>query len=62
MDMKLHLADPTNIDVDKFERKTLSKLNTPKELPMRHRTPHFEHVFAGEGYTTTYYGYIWQMC
>jgi len=59
MDMKLHLADPTNIDIDKFERKTLLELNMPKELPMRHRTPHFSHVFSGEGYATAYYGYMW---
>jgi len=59
MDMKLHLADPTNIDIDKFERETLAELNMPKELPMRHRTPHFGHVFSGEGYATAYYGYMW---
>lgn len=59
MDMKLHLADPNNIDIDKFERETLSGLNMPKELPMRHRTPHFGHVFSGEGYATAYYGYMW---
>ncbi len=59
MDMKLHLADPTNIDVDKFERETLTDLKMPKELPMRHRTPHFSHVFSGEGYATAYYGYLW---
>ena len=59
MDMKFHLADPTNIDVDKFERETLTELNMPKELPMRHRTPHFGHVFSGEGYATAYYGYMW---
>jgi peptidyl-dipeptidase Dcp len=59
MDMKLHLADPTNIDIDKFERETLTELKMPKELPMRHRTPHFGHVFSGEGYATAYYGYMW---
>jgi peptidyl-dipeptidase Dcp len=59
MDMKLHLADPANIDVDQFERETLAELNMPKELPMRHRTPHFGHVFSGEGYATAYYGYMW---
>ncbi len=59
MDMKLHLADPANIDIDKFERETLTELNMPKELPMRHRTPHFGHVFSGEGYATAYYGYMW---
>jgi len=59
MDMKLHLGDPTNIDIDKFERETLAELKMPKELPMRHRTPHFGHVFSGEGYATAYYGYMW---
>ncbi len=29
---------------------------------MRHRTPQFGHVFAGEGYAAGYYGYIWPMC
>jgi len=59
MDMKLHLADPSNIDIDKFERETLASLEMPKELPMRHRTPQFGHVFSGEGYATAYYGYMW---
>jgi peptidyl-dipeptidase Dcp len=59
MDMKFHLADPTNMDVDQFERETLAELNMPNELPMRHRTPHFGHVFSGEGYATAYYGYMW---
>lgn len=59
MDMKLHLADPSNIDIDKFERETLAELKMPKELPMRHRTPQFGHVFSGEGYATAYYGYMW---
>ncbi len=59
MDMKLHLADPADIDIDKFERETLIDLKMPKELPMRHRTPHFGHIFSGEGYATAYYGYMW---
>ncbi|MGB6037323.1 MAG: M3 family metallopeptidase [Cryomorphaceae bacterium] len=59
IDMKLHLADPENIDIDKFERETLEALAMPEELPMRHRTPHFGHVFSGEGYATAYYGYMW---
>ncbi len=59
IDMKFHMADPTNIDVDAFERETLAEMNMPKELVMRHRTPHFGHVFSGEGYATAYYGYMW---
>lgn len=59
MDMKLHLADPEDMDVGVFEKETLDALKMPKELPMRHRTPHFGHVFSGEGYATAYYGYMW---
>ena len=59
IDMKLHTIDPSNLDVDKFERETLAALNMPKQLVMRHRTPQFGHVFSGEGYSASYYGYMW---
>ncbi|PVY42871.1 M3 family metallopeptidase [Pontibacter virosus] len=59
MDMHFHLADPNNMDPDKFEKETLAKLGMPKEIVMRHRSPHFGHVFSGEGYATAYYGYMW---
>ena len=32
MDMKFHLADPSTIDVDKFEKETLAELGMPKQL------------------------------
>lgn len=59
MDMKFHTVDPEGMDVDKFEKETLAALNMPKEIVMRHRSPHFSHVFSGEGYATGYYGYMW---
>jgi peptidyl-dipeptidase Dcp len=59
MDMKFHTADPANLDADTFERETLQALNMPEEIVMRHRSPHFGHVFSGEGYATAYYGYMW---
>lgn len=59
MDMKYHTVDPEGMDVEKFEKETLSDLNMPKEIVMRHRSPHFGHVFSGEGYATGYYGYMW---
>jgi len=59
MDMKYHTTDPDKIDPDTFERETLKELNMPEEIVMRHRTPHFGHVFSGEGYATGYYGYLW---
>ncbi len=59
MDMKLHTTDPEEIDMDTFEKETLDELNMPSQIVMRHRTPHFGHVFSGEGYATGYYGYLW---
>ena len=59
IDMKIHLADPTDLEPDAFERDTLADLGMPKEIVMRHRTPQFGHVFSGEGYATGYYGYLW---
>ena len=59
MDMKLHLAGDTDIDPDKFERETLEELGMPKEIPMRHRTPQFMHIFSGDSYSAGYYSYLW---
>ncbi len=60
MDMKFHTTDPAEItDIQEFEKKQLDALGMPKELPMRHRSTQFGHVFSGEGYATGYYGYLW---
>lgn len=59
IDLKLHSVDPEGIDPDKFERETLAAMNMPEEIVMRHRTPHFGHIFSGEGYSAGYYGYMW---
>ncbi len=59
VDMKLHLAGAQTIDPDKFERETLTALDMPSEIVMRHRTPQFLHVFAGDGYSAGYYSYLW---
>jgi peptidyl-dipeptidase Dcp len=59
MDMKYHTTDPETINPREFEKKTLDELGMPREIVMRHRTPHFGHVFSGEGYATAYYGYMW---
>ncbi|SMF00572.1 peptidyl-dipeptidase Dcp Metallo peptidase. MEROPS family M03A [Pseudobacteriovorax antillogorgiicola] len=59
IDLKLHTTDPEGIDPRKFEKETLAGLGMPEELVMRHRTPHFGHVFSGEGYAAGYYGYLW---
>ncbi len=59
VDMKLHLAGAQDIDPDAFERDTLKGLGMPAEIVMRHRTPQFSHVFAGDSYSAGYYSYLW---
>lgn len=59
VDLKFHTVDPAGIDPDAFERDTLASLGLPSQIVMRHRSPHFSHVFSGEGYAAGYYGYLW---
>jgi peptidyl-dipeptidase Dcp len=59
VDMKLHLAGDTAIDPRAFEQATLEEIGMPPELVMRHRIPHFGHIFSGEGYSAGYYSYLW---
>jgi len=59
VDMKFHTVDPTGIDVAKFEKDTLDALNMPEQIVMRHRSTQFGHIFSGEGYSASYYGYMW---
>jgi peptidyl-dipeptidase Dcp len=59
VDMKLHLAGNQKIDPDKFERETLTQLGMPDEIVMRHRLPHFLHVFSSDSYSAGYYSYLW---
>ena len=59
VDLKLHTAGDAEIDPDTFERETLAALGMPSEIVMRHRTPHFGHIFAGDGYSAGYYSYLW---
>ena len=60
VDLKLHTAGGDQpIDPDKFERETLTALGMPSEIVMRHRTPQFNHIFSGDGYSAGYYSYLW---
>ena len=59
VDMRMHLAGDRPIDPDAFERQTLAELGMPREIVMRHRLPHFLHVFSGDSYSAGYYSYIW---
>jgi len=59
VDMMYHTTDPDGLDADQFEKQALDKLGMPHEVVMRHRSPHFGHIFSGEGYSAGYYGYMW---
>lgn len=59
VDMKLHLLENPNIDAKQFEKETLTALNMPKEIVMRHRIPQFGHLFSSDEYAAGYYGYLW---
>ena len=59
VDMRLHLAGAEPIDPAAFERTTLEAIGMPAEIVMRHRIPHFSHIFADDGYSAGYYSYLW---
>lgn len=60
VDLDMHLAaSDAARDPVAFERETLARIGMPDEIVMRHRSPHFSHVFSGEGYAAGYYSYLW---
>ncbi|SCY55672.1 M3 family metallopeptidase [Microvirga guangxiensis] len=60
VDLELHRRkDVSDLDVSAFEKETLEKIGMPRQIIMRHRTPHFLHVFSGDGYSSGYYSYLW---
>ena len=63
VDMAFHTlsADEAKSGVDPalVEKTTLDAIGMPTAIVMRHRTPHFAHVFAGDGYSAGYYSYLW---
>ena len=60
VDMEFHSRPPQpGADPMAMETATLARIGMPREIAMRHRTPHFNHVFAGDGYSSGYYSYLW---
>jgi peptidyl-dipeptidase Dcp len=60
VDLDLHLlTSAEGFDVNAFEKATLDRIGMPEELSMRHRPPHFTHVFSGGYYAAAYYSYMW---
>jgi peptidyl-dipeptidase Dcp len=64
VDLDLHSLAPPNaseepLDARAFEAQSLARIGMPDEIVMRHRLPHFAHIFAGGGYAAGYYSYMW---
>lgn len=60
VDLAFHsLEAPAEVDPLAFEAAELARIGMPAEITMRHRTPHFTHVFSGDGYSAGYYSYLW---
>ena len=60
VDLDFHsLAQVDEFDPTEFERTALDRIDMPAEIVMRHRPPHFAHIFSGGGYASAYYSYMW---
>jgi len=58
VDLAFHEGEPP-ADPMAREAEVLAALRMPRAIRMRHATPHFAHVFAGDGYSSGYYSYMW---
>ncbi len=58
VDLEFH-AGPAPADPMQKQAEVLEGLGLPRAIRMRHATPHFAHVFSGDGYSAGYYSYMW---
>ncbi|SDI28944.1 M3 family metallopeptidase [Lutimaribacter saemankumensis] len=58
VDLEFHLGDPPADPMQK-QAEILEQIGMPRAIAMRHATPHFAHVFSGDGYSSGYYSYMW---
>ena len=58
VDMAFHTRAPAEKPLD-VQETVLQELGMPQSIVMRHATPHFQHVFSGDGYSAGYYSYMW---
>jgi peptidyl-dipeptidase Dcp len=57
-DLRIHL-ETQPVDPVTYEAAVLAQIDMPREIVMRHRPPHFAHVFATDSYSAGYYSYLW---
>jgi len=59
-DLDIHEAgSPDAQDTAEFEQELRARIGMPEAIALRHRPPHFQHIFAGSGYAAGYYTYLW---
>ena len=58
VDLAFHRGTPP-ADPMQRQAEVLEEIGLPRAIRMRHATPHFAHVFAGDGYSSGYYSYMW---
>ncbi|MEM7241262.1 MAG: M3 family metallopeptidase [Pseudomonadota bacterium] len=58
VDLAFHTEDPPTDPMQK-QAEILDRIGMPPAAIMRHATPHFAHVFSGDGYSSSYYSYMW---
>ncbi|MFT5743816.1 MAG: peptidyl-dipeptidase Dcp [Paracoccaceae bacterium] len=58
VDLAFHEGDAPADPMQK-QAEVLEDIGMPHAIGMRHATPHFAHVFAGDGYSCGYYSYMW---
>jgi len=58
VDLAFH-EGPAPADPMQKQAEVLEALGMPRAIRMRHATPHFAHVFSGDGYSSGYYSYMW---
>ena len=58
VDLAFHEGPPP-ADPMQMQAQVLESLGIPHAIRMRHATPHFAHVFSGDGYSSGYYSYMW---
>ncbi len=58
VDMAFHTRGVVD-DPMQVQAEVLEKIGMPQSIVMRHATPHFQHVFSGDGYSAGYYSYMW---
>ncbi|MEM8541005.1 MAG: M3 family metallopeptidase, partial [Pseudomonadota bacterium] len=59
VDMAYHQEVNPPADTMAFEASLLDEIEKPAAIAMRHRSPHFQHIFSGDGYAAGYYSYMW---